>query len=123
MCKIGSPLLSFLLCSLCTPLQPNGNNVKPIFEKYFSEKFTSKFVEASMRVNRQNMRKSVVYNNIRSIESATITVGTENIPGVLFQFDINNVPEEGKKINEDTVSYVVAQGTAILSPESVKEMI
>ena len=22
MCKIGSPLLSFLLCSLCTPLQP-----------------------------------------------------------------------------------------------------
>ncbi|EDM97860.1 hypothetical protein BACCAP_04335 [Pseudoflavonifractor capillosus ATCC 29799] len=21
MCKIGSPLLSFLLCSLCTPLQ------------------------------------------------------------------------------------------------------
>lgn len=42
---------------------------------------------------------------------------------MLFQFDINNVPEEGKKINEDTVSYVVAQGTAILSPESVKEMI
>lgn len=23
MCKIGSPLLSFLLCSLCTPLQTN----------------------------------------------------------------------------------------------------
>jgi hypothetical protein len=22
LCKIGSPLLSFLLCSLCTPLQP-----------------------------------------------------------------------------------------------------
>lgn len=108
---------------ILTMFEPNSNNVKPIFEKYFSEKFTSKFVEASMRVNKQNMRKSVVYNNIRSIESATITVGTENISGVLFQFDINNVPEEGKKINEDTVSYVVAQGTAILSPESVKEMI
>lgn len=108
---------------ILTMFEPNGNNVKPIFEKYFSEKFTSKFVEESMRVNKQNMRKSVVYNNIRSIESATITVGTENISGVLFQFDINNVPEEGKKINEDTVSYVVAQGTAILSPESVKEMI
>ena len=77
----------------------------------------------NLHQNKQNMRKSVVYNNIRSIESATITVGTENISGVLFQFDINNVPEEGKKINEDTVSYVVAQGTAILSPESVKEMI
>ena len=100
---------------ILTMFEPNSNNVKPIFEKYFSEKFTSKFVEASMRVNKQNMRKS--------IESATITVGTENISGVLFQFDINNVPEEGKKINEDTVSYVVAQGTAILSPESVKEMI
>jgi hypothetical protein len=23
LCKIGSPLLSFLLCSLCTPLQVN----------------------------------------------------------------------------------------------------
>ena len=90
---------------ILTMFEPNSNNVKP------------------MRVNKQNMRKSVVYNNIRSIESATITVGTENISGVLFQFDINNVPEEGKKINEDTVSYVVAQGTAILSPESVKEMI
>ena len=32
LCKIGSPLLSFLLCSLCTPLQPienkNPDNVK-----------------------------------------------------------------------------------------------
>jgi hypothetical protein len=26
LCKIGSPLLSFLLCSLCTPLQPQQNN-------------------------------------------------------------------------------------------------
>ena len=25
MCKIGSPLLSFLLCSLCTPLQYYAN--------------------------------------------------------------------------------------------------
>ena len=25
MCKIGSPLLSFLLCSLCTPLQQTAN--------------------------------------------------------------------------------------------------
>lgn len=25
MCKIGSPLLSFLLCSLCTPLQDFAN--------------------------------------------------------------------------------------------------
>jgi hypothetical protein len=28
LCKIGSPLLSFLLCSLCTPLQA-------FFDKYF----------------------------------------------------------------------------------------
>lgn len=108
---------------ILTMFEPNSNNVKSIFEKYFSEKFTSKFVEASMRVNKQNMRKSVVYNNIRSIEAATITVGAENISGVLFQFDINNAPEEGKKINEDIVSYVVAQGAANLSPESVKGMI
>ena len=29
MCKIGSPLLSFLLCSLCTPLQAYANE-KPV---------------------------------------------------------------------------------------------
>ena len=27
MCKIGSPLLSFLLCSLCTPLQGVENEI------------------------------------------------------------------------------------------------
>jgi len=26
LCKIGSPLLSFLLCSLCTPLQTKFND-------------------------------------------------------------------------------------------------
>ena len=108
---------------ILTMFEPNANNVRSVFEKYFSEKYTSKFVEASMRVNKQNMRKSVVYNNIRSVEAATITVGTENISGVLFQFDINNVMEQGKRINEDIVSYVVTQGAANLSPESVKEMI
>ena len=108
---------------ILTMFEPNSNNVKSIFEKYFSEKYTSKFVEASMRINKQNMRKSVVYNNIRSVEAATITVGTENISGVLFQFDTNNAMEQGKKINEDIVSYVVAQGVANLSPESIKEMI
>jgi hypothetical protein len=28
LCKIGSPLLSFLLCSLCTPLQCIGKSKK-----------------------------------------------------------------------------------------------
>ncbi len=106
-----------------TMFEPMDNNVKTLFERYFSEKYTSKFVEASMRINKQNMRKSVVYNNIRSVEAASITVGEENIHGVLFQFDINNAVEQGKRINEDIVSYVITQGTDILSPESVKEMI
>lgn len=38
MCKIGSPLLSFLLCSLCTPLQEFNDekieNSKKLFEKF-----------------------------------------------------------------------------------------
>ena len=108
---------------ILTLFEPSTNNVKSVFEKYFSEKYTSKFVEASTRVNKQNMRKSVVYNNIRSVEAATITVGAENIPGVLFQLDINNALEPGKRINEDIVSYVVSQGVSNLSPEAVKEMI
>ena len=28
MCKIGSPLLSFLLCSLCTPLQTIKKSIR-----------------------------------------------------------------------------------------------
>ena len=108
---------------ILTLFEPSTNNVKSVFEKYFSEKYTSKFVEASTRVNKQNMRKSVVYNNIRSVEAATITVGAENIPGVLFQLDINNALEAGKRINEDIVSYVVSQGVSNLSPEAIKEMI
>ena len=38
MCKIGSPLLSFLLCSLCTPLQAIAQN-----EKY--NKLVSKIIK------------------------------------------------------------------------------
>ena len=45
---------------ILTLFEPSTNNVKSVFEKYFSEKYTSKFVEASTRVNKQNMRKSVV---------------------------------------------------------------
>lgn len=102
---------------------PKADNVKAVFGKYFSEKYTSRYVEASMRINKQNMRKSFTYNNIRSVESATVTVGSNNITGVLFQYDINNVTEQGKRINEDVVSYVLSRGVEVLSPESVKEMI
>jgi hypothetical protein len=108
---------------IITTFEPQANNVKSVFERYFSEKYTSKFIEASMRVNKQSMRKSVVYNNICSVDASTITVGEDNVPGVLFQFDINNVLVQGKRITEDTASYVVSRGTDCLSPESVKEMI
>lgn len=108
---------------ILTLFEPSVNNVKSVFEKYFSEKYSARFVEASIRVNRQNMRKSMVYNNIRSVEAATITVGSENISGVLFQLDINNALEHGKRINTDIASYVVSQGVANLSSESVEEMI
>ena len=108
---------------ILTLFEPQTNGVKAVFEKYFAEKYTTKHVESSMRVNKQNMRKSVVYNNLRSVEAATITVGSENISGVLFQYDINNVLEQGKRINEDIAAYVVSQGAIHLSPEAVKEMI
>ena len=108
---------------IMTMFNPQTNNVKAIFEKYFAEKYVTKFVEASMRTNKQNMRRSVVYNNIRSVEAGTIAVGPENVSGVLFQYDINNVLEQGKRINEDVISYILSQGAACLSPDSVKEMI
>ena len=106
-----------------TLFDPREDGVRAIFNKYFSEKYTSKCVESSMRMNKQNMRKSIVYNNIYAVEAATINVGVENVSGVLFQYDINNAPEQDKKINEDTISYIISQGVANLSPESIKEMI
>ena len=40
LCKIGSPLLSFLLCSLCTPLQvlPHVPDAKAFFEEDLGKK-------------------------------------------------------------------------------------
>ena len=108
---------------ILTLFEPNEKNVKAIFEKYFVEKYTTKYVEASIRTNKQSMRKSVVYNNLRLIEAATINVAEQNFSGVVIQYDINNVLEQGKLINEDTVAYVISQGTARLSPEAVEEMI
>lgn len=106
-----------------TLFEPNTNGVKAVFDKYFSEKFSADYIESSMRINKKSTRKSVAYNNLFSVEAATITVNADSIPGVLFQYDINNVVEQGKKISEDTVKYVTAQGAAHLSPNSVKEMI
>jgi len=37
LCKIGSPLLSFLLCSLCTPLQVKNNNILFEISKHFTK--------------------------------------------------------------------------------------
>ena len=106
-----------------TLFDPRKDNVKSVFDKYFVEKYTSKCVESSMRINKQNMKKSVVYNNIYSVESATINVGTESVSGVLFQYDINNVSEHEKKINEEVIAYIISQGMLHLSPDSIKEMI
>lgn len=106
-----------------TLFEPTANGSKAIFDKYFSDKYASEYIEASMRVNSRSIKKSVTYNNIFSVDAVSITVGTENIPGVLFQYDINNVVEQGKRINEEVVKHITSQGTAHLSPESVKEMI
>lgn len=108
---------------ILTLFEPHSSNVKAIFNKYFQEKFGAKFVEASMRTNKQSMRKSIVYNSLRSIEAATITVDGMNIPGIVFQYDINNVLEQEKTINEDVIAYVISQGSALLSPDALKEMI
>lgn len=106
-----------------TMFEPSSNNVSTIFNKYFKEKYSTNIVESSMRINKQHMRKSVTYNNIRSVEAATVTNGTKKIEGVLFQYDINNVLEQEKIINEDIISYILSRVTALLSSDNIKEMI
>lgn len=103
--------------------EPKNDNVKSIYEKYFSENYKPQFAEASMRINKQRIRKSVVYNQIRLIEATSINVGIQSIPGIFFQYDINNVVAQGQELTDDIVSYVIGQGNTLLNPESVKEMI
>ena len=75
MCKIGSPLLSFLLCSLCTPLQAiHWSNkyhdlwydVKPYLDalhrapelvRGFLEKILAPKQEHTMNVPQQNRKR------------------------------------------------------------------
>ena len=47
LCKIGSPLLSFLLCSLCTPLQATSN--KKVFVVYGHDGNAKTQLEAMLR--------------------------------------------------------------------------
>lgn len=108
---------------ILTLFEPQTNNVKAVFDKYISEKYVSKYIEAAIRTNKQSMRKNMVYNNIRSITAGSVSTEGETYYGVIIQEDINNVPEEGKNIGKDIFSFVISQAAAVAAPDSIKELI
>ena len=108
---------------IITMFSPRSDNVKAIYGKYFSEKYDNKIVEASMRINKQIVKSAVTYNNIRAIEAVTLNIGNEEVDGVLFQFDINNVVVPGKRIDKNIVLYILSKGKEYISNRSVEVMI
>lgn len=108
---------------ILTFFKPNDNSVQAIFNKYFSEQYTPDVVESSLRVNKQDRNNGETFNNIITIEATTITNGINSIPGVLFQYDINNVLNHDININDKTIKHLLSKGFLNLSSESLKEMI
>jgi hypothetical protein len=82
LCKIGSPLLSFLLCSLCTPLQ---TTLKKQIEKYADDIIKeANLIEEGIRedgasteitsnIVLQAVRKNKTYHNKKSNKTLLIT--------------------------------------------------
>lgn len=108
---------------IITMFESSSNNVSAIFNKYFKEKYSPNIVESSFRINKQYVKKPVTYNNICSVTATTVTNGTKKLEGVLFQYDLNNVLEQEKVINEDIISHILMRGTTLLDPKNIKEMI
>lgn len=102
---------------------PEENNVKAIYDKHLQEKYSAKCVEANIRVNKQNICKGTVYNNLTSIEATELNAGEDSFKGVHFQLDINNVPVQGKTINSEEITYVLSQGIHALKTNNLKELI
>lgn len=84
MCKIGSPLLSFLLCSLCTPLQETvfNNDYSVIQElildkekiKYVPPVFEVAEVEKDYLICRLDFIESILRRGAKGIKLAELKV-------------------------------------------------
>ena len=105
-----------------TMFKPITENVKSIYEKYLTEKYSLGSQEVTLRINDQSLLKGITLNNIRLVQSAVISEANENTNGVVIQLDINNVPSE-RQLTADFVSAFLGHVAEKVKDSVVQEMI
>ena len=61
LCKIGSPLLSFLLCSLCTPLQSRIKKVTALLEELGIQ---NREMDSKFEFDLESMKNEINYDAV-----------------------------------------------------------
>lgn len=106
-----------------TLFEPLQDNVEAIFKKYLNENYVSGNEEITLRTNRQIMDKGIIFNNIRLIEAAEVSIKNELQKGVIIQFDINNVPQSDLLLSENIVIETVDKASNYIKNKETKELI
>ena len=100
-----------------------SNNVEAVFDRGIKESFSTDCVEASYRINKQNLYKGFVYNNIKSVQAGEVHVNNAVHKGVLIQLDTNNVPDSNKVISNEDISHLLAKVSEKIKVGQLKELI
>jgi len=94
LCKIGSPLLSFLLCSLCTPLQSNHI----IFYNHIGH-FGSEYALSS----RFNKAKILSFSQLKHKTGKNILFRLLNIVTAIVTFILNETKKGDARTTISTI--------------------
>ena len=112
LCKIGSPLLSFLLCSLCTPLQEFVNNEfklsgleylgEEYSRKYFRDldiKYKQRIYRTQFSVNILDARspKRVVYDIFRRVNTGGVALKPQEMRNAICKQEVRDLLRKGTK--------------------------
>lgn len=108
---------------IMTLFEPTGNNVKVVYDKYSKETYSRDCTEVTYRINKQNVVKGHVINNIRNIEATDLHFGSDVHKGIIIQLDTNNVPDQNKPITAELTSTLLTQAINKIKDSAVKELI
>ena len=110
---------------ILTLFEQTESNVKQIFEKYCTEKYTLGYSEITYRTNEQTMYNNLLINNIKLVESGEMHHKNAGFSGkgVLVQLDTNNIPQIQKRLNNEEISDIFGLAIEKIKPKAVKELI
>ncbi len=101
----------------------DANSIQRIGNKYFRDVEIKNCTELSIRLNRITKLKKRDINNVLSINNVNISANQESFPGVWVQYDVNNIPIEGRDLTEAEISTIWKHFTEMMSEESIKKVI